>query len=208
VKLIQYLNEVDVTDDFVPEKEQKLLLSNLSKDVEKEFLQLVANDGFIYRGKPKSKVNVGVIKKFTSRTDRKPLSTNEEVHKFMDDFFFKKFRWKARSEGVFTTPVETQADVYGLPYLFFPIGSYKFIWSPEIYDFFTDIESYVFIKVANISLRDKRLIDRGFKKLETYTDKDLNQAIKSKGEIMFKCSSYYLVNTKYKTFLETELKKI
>lgn len=63
------------------------------------------------------------------------------LQKIFDEFFYKKFRWKPRSEGVFTIgDIKSIRGVYGIPYIFVPIGEYKYLWSPDVDDLYEEID--------------------------------------------------------------------
>lgn len=75
-----------------------------------------------------------------SRIDRQPLDTRRDVSEILDICFEEKFGVKLRSNGVFASRLPTVASDYGRPYLFFPIGDYKYYWSPDVKDLYGDIE--------------------------------------------------------------------
>ena len=76
------------------------------------------------------------IKKIDPRSDRRPTDTPGWAHKMLDGAFKKKFGWNARSEGVFATRSINNAEVYGVAYEFYPIGKFKYVWSPRIDDLY------------------------------------------------------------------------
>jgi len=78
----------------------------------------------------------------TVRKDRRPLSTPREIHDLVDFHMKKKFGWKPRSEGVFATSDSQTASTYGKSCYFFPIGNYKYIWSPSVRDLFVSVLQY------------------------------------------------------------------
>lgn len=123
-----------------------------------------------------------------SRTDRKPKDSSLVSHKIMDNIFKKKYGWKARSEGVFVTGDRSITHAYGITYIYFPIGKYKYLWSPNIHDLGTEI----------VSDRIKLITDN-------YTNKNLKLAAKSNNEIIFKVKEYYVVDENYYRKLYKEL---
>jgi hypothetical protein len=140
---------------------------------------------------------IQTIKTIYPRNDRKPTDTPVEYHELLDDKFESKFGWRARSEGVFATSDYGQATAYGHVYLFFPIGSFKFIWSPKIRDLYMEIDE-IADDVRSVG-EDEDVIRKAViigidHMAKTYTDSSLKMAVKSGHEIMFKCNSYYLVN--------------
>lgn len=76
----------------------------------------------------------------SSRTDRIPLDTKIEVSEILDDLFEERFNIRLRSNGVFTSKLPNVASDYGRPYLFFPIGDYKYFWNQRIKDLYGDME--------------------------------------------------------------------
>jgi len=87
----------------------------------------------LYRGYRKKKDIY--IKKFMPRKDREPLHTSMIVSKAFDRASKEVFGWPCRSQGTFTSPVYSEASMYGLPYIFLPIGSsWKYIYTPITQD--------------------------------------------------------------------------
>lgn len=105
--------------------------------------------GFLYRGTEKNILN---LKKVKPRKDRKPKDMPEDLHKLFDKLFKKEFGWKARSEGTFVSGFIGIATSYGKPCLFFPIGNYKYIWSLEIEDLYSEVEESGYLHEFESSL--------------------------------------------------------
>jgi hypothetical protein len=212
MKFINYINE-----EFT--KMIDIIMEALNKDVRPDFLDVIKTTrNFLYRG---SNRKTDSIIKVKTRTDRVPLTSTIEFHNYMDEFFGEKFRWRARSEGVFTTGKEYDAAGYGgssRPYLFFPIGSFKFIWSTRISDLYSlqstfvvlsDLKDRIDLLIKKtegdknnptlVAMKRSLKTEKGYfnKNLATYIDKNLEKAIKSGNEIMFKCDEYYLVDSGY-----------
>lgn len=148
----------------------------------------------------------GAVTKGFSRIDRKPKDMVEESHKFLDDYFLKAFGWRARSECVSATSSTNQASYYGFLYAFFPIGDFKYIWSPDIDDIIDYMPSLnpadlngQYLSELNNNITNleydvwlKNLKKNLTKKLgEWYTNKDIKSALIRKKEIMFKCGYFY-----------------
>lgn len=115
------------------------------------------------------------------RSDRKPRDSSLETHNAIDDWFLKKFGFKARSETVFVTGDYKTAKKYGKVYAVFPIGEFKFVWSPDIKDLGEE--------VGNDDIADIHdILDDSY-----FDDDHLGIAIGSKNEIMIKCKEYYAV---------------
>jgi len=100
---------------------------------------------FLYRG---YETVSGTITKKRSRNDRRPRDMDETTSEYLDDLFKRKFGWFARSAGIFAISKRGDTIEYGTPYLFFPIGKYKYIWSPSVDDLYTKIND------RNLSLED------------------------------------------------------
>jgi hypothetical protein len=115
----------------------------------------------LWRGSSKgSKLLNGAYKK-TVRKDRKPLDMNSDASELFDKKFMEKFGIKPRSSGVFSTTDWNIASVYprgrntGI-FLFFPIGEYKYLWSPDIKDLYNKISYdnwYRFLKRKESGIR-------------------------------------------------------
>jgi hypothetical protein len=140
----------------------------------------------LWRGTEK---RVKDIKIFTPRTDRRPRDTDEEVHKYVDDYFNTVHGWKARSMGVFTTNNRYSTKQYGRPYVFFPIGKYKYLWNPEV----KDLKAYMPDQVSDFGFD---VVAEGIMRVvEGYKNTNLKQATVRDSEVMFLCKSYYLVDS-------------
>lgn len=137
---------------YITEENQKIvqwgppLWQELQKNC-KQFLKDYSKTGlskkgiWIWRGAGQNVDFVKGFKEIIPRVDRKPKDMSYELHHHFDSEFYHKFGWYARSEGVFTTSKLSEAKNYGNPYLFFPSGRYKFIWSPTIDDLYSEIDN-------------------------------------------------------------------
>lgn len=128
------------------------------------------------------------------RKDRNPMNTPQVIQDIFDDTCKKKFGWKPRSSGLFVSGDVSQARSYGDDYAIYPIGDFKFLWSPTISDFYIDIS---IISSNYEGSRDKVFKEKAFQEevkakiIKSYSDKNLKKAIKSGQEIMIKCNEYY-----------------
>lgn len=77
--------------------------------------------------------------KYPSRKDRLPSNTNETLTKIIDDYSKERFGFKMRSEGTFVTKRSKIAGYYGGPFVFFPVGDYKYVWSYLVDDFYIHV---------------------------------------------------------------------
>jgi hypothetical protein len=191
--------------DFIESNEEDYpldeIISLIEKDVREEFLTAIRRAGdFAYRGT--EKIIRKDIVKIKPRSNRVSKDTPMQITKKLDERFAAKFRWAPRSQGVFVTGNDMTAADYGDPYCFFPIGPYKFIWSPDIDDLFSEMEE-LFDNITGVygikTVSDEDLnrpeVRRSLDEVvKTYTNKDLVSALKSSHEIMFKCRAYYLVS--------------
>jgi len=110
-----------------------------------------------------------------------------------------KFGWKPRSTGVFCSGSLNTALFYGPVNSVWPIGNFKFLWSPKVSDLFSHLTDQV-----NTTEHDgwSYWLDNpdGLKAIvDTYTDKNLPKAIDGTAtdmqsfEIMIGCKEYYMV---------------
>jgi hypothetical protein len=122
--------------------EELLVIEELAAKLIKDcgpYLKLLSKHKFtrmLYRGS-KNPFN-GNITKVIPRKNREPKDMPQKLHQVLDAHFHKKFGWKARSEGVFVNPSQEMVKEYGASNLFFPIGKFKFVWSPKIGDLYSD----------------------------------------------------------------------
>jgi hypothetical protein len=165
----------------------------------KKYGNLYKNKQYIWRG---SKKNVRKILKVTAREDRRSSDVPKILHDRLDELFKKKFGWNVRSEGVFCTGDEDVAYYYGNARIFLPIGNFKFIWSPEVYDMWEKLRRVNLAsgwtgpdepKKAHYDSRDDADEMTINKIVDSYMDKNLERAIRSKNEIAFNSKKYYLV---------------
>lgn len=131
MKFQQYLKETQLPDIESSKRVTNFLKLNCMPFINE--LKSTGTHKILFRGSNKPVKDIARIK---PRKDRKPFDTSEYVHRILDNEFKKKFGWKARSEGVFTTASEYITGQYGKSYLFFPIGKYKYVYSLKIRDLY------------------------------------------------------------------------
>jgi len=112
------------------------------------------------------------------RTNRRSLDTPPEVNKMLNNEL-KKRGLPLRSKSVFVTGDRWEAERFGNVYVIFPVGKFKFAWSPEIEDFFIFFNSHT------------SDIDYYIKTLKTT---DFPSAVKSGHEIIIECKSYWAIS--------------
>lgn len=160
----------------------------------------------LYRGVSNSEL-------FISRTTnpkRMTIDSSRFVTAFFNKMAYDNFGAKFRTENViFGSGSYGQAAGYGNVYAVFPIGDFKFLWSPKIIDFYNsqlygDIEynaSQEFVGyIKTGKMKSKKMIEI-YKEIEhsflneyKYSNKNLEEAIKSKHEIMVQAKKFYAIN--------------
>jgi len=181
----QYINEARITDTDD--------LASLIKKECKWFFKEKLTNKFLYRG------TISIIddyKKIIPRKKRMPKDTPIHIHNFMNKVFTKKFGWPGRN-GVFATSKASVAGGHSptvKAYLFFPVGKYKYIWSPKTDDFYM----YVGREIPH----EKKFFAPSMAEIlaETYIDNNLPLAMEKGYEISFWCDAYYLVDLRYKKY--------
>lgn len=163
----------------------------------------------------------------TRRKDRRPRNTNIVLHGALDDAFQKVFGWRPRGQGVFVTGNDGQASSYGGVHLFFPVGKYRYVWSPSVSDLFTvatgrpdraektwnidmnlwDGEKDMLVTDVPLNALTKQNYDDFAKKQieelvkDNYTNKGYgkarNQTERLHAEAMFDCDKYYMLANHY-----------
>lgn len=141
-----------------------------------------------YRGVSTSAVN-GFIYDKRVRTDREPLDTDVDVHDRVDAALERVFGWRGRSTGMFVTGSITMALDYGAPFLVFPIGPFKFIWST----FREDMAVFFAQHGENLLKYSDEKLDQLLIQNE-YKNNKLCSALSSGAEIMVLCKSYHAIS--------------
>ncbi len=203
MKLQTFLNE-DTDIDFNTVLKECSEIIDIYNDVGK----------VLYRGS-KSHSASSIIKVYP-RNDRRPLDMPIYISNALDDEFYQMFDWKPRSEGVFCTSDYNVASSYSnnydrMAYVFFPKNGFKFLWSTDFEDLFSDVfdcnnDDYKTFDDDNDDEDEEDYDYRGWewdyeKIVSTYTDKNIGNAIRSRNEMAFKCDWYYLVNKDDATML-------
>jgi hypothetical protein len=130
---------------------------------------------------------------------RAPRDTPGELNDIINDFFEKKFNWRARENGMFVTGHSSDAYTYGKPCVIFPIGKFESLWSPEVRDL-TSI--YIDHKSALRYGPDRMDADvaalkaigdaaQGLKHSHWYHNEELVGGLTSSCEIIIRADSYY-----------------
>lgn len=179
MRLNNYLNENRLHVDQLDQ-----LIDTIKKDCGPFLSQVKGKVTYplVRSGKPFVR-EIKLIRK-VARTDRKAKHTKQETSDFYDELFFKKFGWKPRKEGVFCWGRERQWVNSIESFFMFPIGDFKFIWSPKISDLYAALP---------LSFKGASLPEVVTHVMSEYTDKNLAAAINSEFEISIKCKEYYLL---------------
>lgn len=197
MRLIQYLNESKViVKDFEALRKNEKQVVKLIEGNCKPFLKEFSNP--LYRG---VKTGKEMFIKKDRRKDRKPKDMPPVLHELLDEVFHDIFGWYVRSEGVFVSNEKKFASSYGFPYFFFPIGKYRYVYSPEVRDLYITTRDEVFHRVRydieagqEVTQRKYDIVEKAVKEL--YTNKKLNfmmDARKTGMEVQFDCNSYYML---------------
>lgn len=199
MRLIRHLNEQQVEY-----KQTEEMLATLKKDCGPYLKEAkkFQKGKFLYRGSlrsikpnPKNGLEAKKVKKA-----RIPRDIPLEIHYYLDDELKHKFGWSARSEGVFATSSYMTAADFGIPYLFFPAGRYKYIYSPSVSDVLGALDRLGVISFINNQYKieptlDQEDIERELDNfIQTFTDKNLAKGVLEGAEIMFSCKYYYLAD--------------
>ena len=174
MRLQQYLNE-----DIVKERIE-LIEKNCQPFLKQMKSVNFKNGDLLYSGRKSS----DEFNKKRVRKDRNPTDTPIKFHNWLDDWFYKKFGIRARSNSVFCTGDTDVIETYGNQYVIFPIGKFKIIWNSQLKDLFN---------IVHFDYGIEHWIEEFLKKSKTYKTGDLQGAIKSKNEIMLHCKEYYIL---------------
>jgi len=132
-----------------------------------------------------------VIKKVNKeRVPRRGAGLNAIEHKVVDDFLHDKLGIRGRSQAMFcigqSEKGTQKASQFGTPYIVFPIGDFKYVWSPEVFDIFGQLH----YKSEDPEEQKKEI--ETWLKGKKYRTTGLDQAVKSANEIMIDCETYYV----------------
>jgi len=157
----------------------------------------------LYRGlRNTNRYNLAVAK---CPVNRPPRDTNLAIHEIADTYFYKNFGAHYRSGAFFVTGSQEEASMYGdelggETFLFFPMGAFKFCWSPRYADFYADLENEIYGEEENEFIwSDSNLGETVVQYIERghYRTNDIKNATRSGHEIMLTCASAYLLKTSF-----------
>jgi hypothetical protein len=168
-----------------------LITKNCTKYIEE--LRLCSKGDLLFRG---FKEPIDTYREFNHNLDnRSPVNTPKNIHNLINSIFDSQFGWKIRN-GVFCygANILTSQPIdlgYGKQYLFFPIGEFDFVYSPQHFD--------IYQFVSTVSPTEDTIKNIAF------SNDSLQNAINSgekedalSNEISVKSDHYYLINLNMK----------
>jgi len=147
------------------------------------------------------------------RKERDPVDTPKLIHNWVDDWFYKKFGVRARSNSLFASFNYRQANSYGVEaYIAFPVGQYKAISSHKVDDLFEviitakgDFDPGAYKLDTNTWLEELPLDKQTEFKEHIYSKLDdanyQNKLVFHQNEYMIVCDEYYIVKLEHETLL-------
>jgi hypothetical protein len=173
---------------LIIEEEQGLdyYLPKIQKECKQFLKDIKGAAGTLFRINKGLSLRAPVIKKVT-RKDRQPLDSNPKLHKLLDEWFNKKFGWKARSNVLFCWPLQFSSPLILQQWMVFPAGNYKYVWSTSVHDLWGELGDFNYDEVDNMYAFFIHQLSK------TYTDKKLKMSTKFQNEIMVNCEYSYLV---------------
>jgi len=138
-------------------------------------------------------------KKLAHLPDRIPRgSYMSKWHPVVNDYFTLEFGLPFRN-SVITTGNQLQSSNFGTDVAVFPIGNFKFLWSPNVYDL-----NHVYVE-WKINGSEQKLLNA--LKTANYQTTDLQTAIESNHEIMIWVEEYYTLDNQVDRDLVKKLLK-
>jgi len=201
--------KVEIHDEDI-ESIQKII-DTLKSKCSKYYNEVKKNGHVFFRGTYKVDWREPITA-ITPRTDRRPKDTSKVLHNLIDDMLEKKFGWRPRSEGVFTTSHRGMVTSYGNQFSVWPIGDFKFVWSDETRDLFNWLRHTLKLSDSDMknptkvlkSTQDSKNMDKIKKLINSFQDINMTSAWKSGNEVVFKCKQYYLVNAHHTKYVSNE----
>jgi len=206
MRLFTFLTE-KLTPEVKYEREYGATYEQVYNTITKDCSHFLKESGgaIAWRGSAKKYSPTEPIDPYTARI---PRNTDKHVHDYLNKRFHEKFGWKVRS-GVFAVGGDGPSAIYGHKHLFFPIGTFKFVWSPSVPDLFKKpLADPNALNLKGISWRTYfENKESSFNRLiNSYRDSNLIEALKSANEISFKVKKYYMVKKDF-GLMEYLLKK-
>jgi len=193
MRLHQYLNEDTWSyDDMV-----SLIKSNCNPFL-KDW-QSTYKYNFLYSGRKSSKdFDIKTIRK-----NRKPQNTSLDIHNIVDDWFYREFGVRARSNAMFGTFNRSMAEIYGNLFIVFPIGKYVMLSSDKVRDLYlklgTELVDYTIWADFKVNEEVKATIINFLEK------SNYKKNIYNLNEQMVICKKYYMIHGNYNHILKGDL---
>lgn len=151
---------------------------------------------FLFRGMfTKSDNDIFITK--TVRRNRKASSTPQWFSDIVDEYFVEKFGTPFRSASIFCTTQVNVAMLYGPLYAIFPIGDFKYCYSPIIEDMYdlSTAAKHGFIERDYVGPFKSHKKEDIFPLLDkfAYTDKNFMNWKNVNHEIMIATESYHAI---------------
>jgi hypothetical protein len=181
MKSVEFLSEAEKLAS--PERAAMLLQQNCKP----YFAQAGGWNDVLYRGITYELKPIGV---YQNRGKRRPVNTKPMVQALIDDYFMNKFGVRFRAESIFAVPDPNVAASYGTIYVVFPIGEFKYCWSPNVEDLFIEISD---INHKPITAETEKFISQMMANA-SYQTTDLARALGTNSEIMINCKQYYMLD--------------
>lgn len=190
MRLYNYLSEEDK-------------MKRLTESFFKEFGNAYMSDDFIWRGH-KDKIETHKTKK--RRHNRKPRLLPKELHEYLDDISMELFGWNVRSQGIFCGDYGLSTE-WGKPYIFVPIGNYRYIWTTEYYEIYNEYNDFNIGDDEEIKNNKKDELYRLYE--ENYKTNGLSKAVEQDAEYeaIFDCDHYLLINPSHWETMKEDLLK-
>lgn len=118
--------------------------------------------------------------------DRRPRNMPTDLHDVADAWFSATFGIRYRGAAVFCTGRREQAASFGNAYLMFPVGGFRFCWSP----FVDDLHAWA-VREDHLSKPPPEFVQL-LGRLD-YREDDLAAAVASGNEVMLACTRYHAV---------------
>lgn len=188
-----YINEEKLYNFYIPK--MKIECAKFIKDIRGANGSLIRYD---------NKKRDWMISKNKTRDFRDTVDIPLELSKKIGNLFKEKFGWNARNENVVFCWGKSEKLKNALMRYVFPVGNYRFLWSPKVDDLYRKLYKLSTIKKIGYQgitkENDPKLINALYeyfkenKILDTYTNKNLKEAVMDTKEIMVNCKEYYLVD--------------
>lgn len=178
-------------------------IKKLSEPFFKEFGDAYMSGDFIWRGH-KDKIDKSKTKK--RRTNRKPRLLSLELHEYLDEISKELFGWNVRSKGIFCGNYGI-AENWGFPYIFVPLGNYRYIWNPDFEKVYVKYDKFDNF-FEDMPEEKEEVKEELYREYQKYKTKGLPKALSQETdfEAIFDCDHYLLISQDYwETTMKEEL---